>query len=181
MIADAQLAASRDPGEGGAHVSFMNSGGIRSNLLFAPSGGERPGQVTFAELFSVHPFGNYLVTMTLTGRQIHMLLEQQWENRPARNMLMPSQGFSYAWSRSGTEGARVDSSAIRINGEAIDPAARYRVTVNSFLADGGDGFPVFREGKERMDGVSDIDALEEYLGAQSPLAPAAPGRIRGLP
>ena len=181
LIADAQLAASRYTGEGGADVSFMNSGGIRSNLLFAPSGTERPGEVTFAELFSVHPFGNYLVTMTLTGRQIHMLLEQQWANRAARNMLMPSQGFSYAWSRSGADGARVDPSTIRINGEVTDPAARYRVTVNSFLADGGDGFPVFREGKERTDGVTDIDALKQYLSAQSPLMSADPGRIRVLP
>ena len=181
LIADAQLAAPKHAERGGADISFMNSGGIRSNLLYEPSGSEKPGEVTFAEVFSVHPFGNHLVTMTLTGAQIHTLLEQQWTDRPSRNILMPSAGFSYTWSRSLPAGGRVDSSSIRLHGDVIDPGGRYRVTVNSFLADGGDGFPLFREGTERVDGGLDVDALKDYLAANSPLSPMAPDRIHVLP
>jgi 5'-nucleotidase len=181
LIADAQLVATRHAEQGGADISFMNSGGIRSNLLYEPVDSEKPGEVTFAEIFSVHPFGNHLVTMTLTGAQIHTLLEQQWIDRPARNILMPSAGFSYTWSQSKPPGARVDPSSIRLHGDPIEPDSRYRVTVNSFLADGGDGFPLFREGTERVDGVADVDALKNYLAANSPLSPVAPDRIRVLP
>jgi 5'-nucleotidase len=180
LIADAQLAASSRMQRGGADISFMNSGGIRSNLLYEPSGLEKPGEVTFAEIFSVHPFGNHLVTMTLTGAQIHALLEQQWVDRPSRNILMPSAGFSYTWSLRLPAGARVDPSSIRLHDDAIDPSGRYRVTVNSFLADGGDGFPLFLEGTQRVDGVADIDALKNYLAANPRLSPVPPDRIRVL-
>jgi 5'-nucleotidase len=180
LIADAQLAASSDADQS-ADMSFMNSGGIRSNLLYRPSGAEKPGEVTFAEIFSVHPFGNHLVTMTLTGAQIHTLLEQQWIDRPSRNILMPSAGFSYTWNRSKLAGARVDPSSMRLRGDTIGPDGRYRVTVNSFLADGGDGFPLFREGTERVEGMADLDALRDYLAANSPLSPVAPDRIRVSP
>ena len=181
LIADAQLAATRYQERDGADLAFMNSGGIRSNLLYAATGGERDGEVTFAEVFSVHPFGNHLVTMTLTGDQVLRLLEQQWASAPARNMMTPSKGFSYAWRRSAAAGVRLDRSSVSVNGEPLDPAGSYRVTVNSFLAEGGDGFTVFAEGTERIDGVADVDALKDYLELNSPLTPSELDRIRVLP
>jgi 5'-nucleotidase len=57
---------------------------------------------------------------------------------------------------------------------------QYRVS-SRFLADGGDAFPLFREGTERVDGVADVDALKNYLIANSPLSPVVPARIRVLP
>ena len=177
LIADAQLAATEALHDGGAEVAFMNSGGIRSNLFYAASGEENDGEVTYAEVFAVHPFGNRLVTMTLTGAQIHELLEQQWENRPAQNILMPSAGFSYTWSRRAPVGGKVDAASISINGITVDPSRSYRVTVNDFLAGGGDGFPLLREGTDRVDGIADVDALELYLGSHSPLTPVEPERI----
>jgi 5'-nucleotidase len=181
LIADAQLAATAGPEKGGAELAFMNPGGIRSNLLFAANGNEQDGEVTYAEAFSVHPFGNRLATMTLTGEQLRTLLEQQWLDRQAQTILMPSAGFSYAWSGSGPAGSRVDPSSIRVNGDLLDPSRSYRVTVNSFLADGGDGFPVLREGTERGEGIVDVEALEDYLEAYSPLTPRELDRIRRLP
>ncbi|MEF2162574.1 5'-nucleotidase C-terminal domain-containing protein, partial [Pseudomonas aeruginosa] len=78
VIADAQLAATRDAGNGGAQIAFMNPGGVRADLDFEQiSGGESPGEVTYGEAFAVQPFGNLLVTMDLTGAQIERLLEQQ--------------------------------------------------------------------------------------------------------
>lgn len=178
LIADAQLAATRDAG---AVVAFMNAGGVRTDLLYAPTEQERPGEVTFAEIAAVQPFGNTLVTLTLTGAQIRELLEQQWAGQPAANMLSPSEGFTYAWSRSAPDGARVVPSSIAIGGAPIEPDAEYRVTVNSFLAAGGDGFTVLAEGRDPVEGVIDIEALRDYLHRHSPVTPERPGRIRALP
>jgi 5'-nucleotidase len=58
--------------------------------------------------------------------------------------------------------------------------ATYRVTVNNFLADGGDGFSVLREGTNRLGGVVDTDAFADYLGDNSPLSPTPRNRITRL-
>ena len=181
VIADAQLAATQGDNGNGADVAFMNAGGIRADLLYAAADGESEGEVTFAEVSATQPFGNTLVTMTLTGAQIDTLLEQQWAGQPAPDILMPSAGFSYAWSRSAPDGERVELSSIRIDGAAVQPDGRYRVTVNSFLAAGGDGFPVLAEGTERIESIVDLDALIAYLGAHSPIAPRELDRIRAVP
>ncbi|WP_199489956.1 bifunctional UDP-sugar hydrolase/5'-nucleotidase [Meiothermus sp. QL-1] len=162
LIADAQLAATRDPAKGGAVVAFMNPGGIRADLPPNPSPNRT---VTYGDLFTVQPFGNTLVVMTLTGTQIRALLEQQFDNpEPGRNrILQVSQGFSYTWDARRPKGERVLS--IRLNGQELLPDGRYRVTVNSFLAEGGDNFTVLREGTERVGGPLDLDALQAYLQA----------------
>ena len=67
---------------------------------------------------------------------------------------------------------------MRIDGRPLDLDAAYRVTVNGFLAEGGGDFGLLREGRERVVGASDLAALEAWLAARSPLAPAAPGRVR---
>jgi 5'-nucleotidase len=169
VIADSQLAATQPENLGNARIAFMNPGGIRTDL--------DAGDVTFGEIFTIQPFGNSLVTMTLTGAQIELLLEQQWINQASPRILQVSQGFSYTWQASAPVGERVDPGTIMLDGEVIDPAASYRVTVNSFLASGGDGFSVLNEGTNRLGGDVDVDALEKYLAANNPLAPPALGRI----
>ncbi|CAN5117265.1 hypothetical protein BH18ACT5_BH18ACT5_17060 [soil metagenome] len=183
VIADAQLAATSSSSTGAAVVAFMNPGGIRTadGFIFAGSpAGEGDGFVTYGEAFAVQPFGNSLVTMTLTGAQIEALLEQQF--RTAGNtILQVSAGFAYSWSASAPIGSKVDPASITINGSPIDLAASYRVTVNSFLADGGDGFSVLVGGTNRLGGEVDLDALATYFGANSPVAPGPQNRITLLP
>ncbi len=182
VIADSQLAATSAPAFGGAVAAFMNPGGIRTDLLAGQiSGGEQPGQVTYGEAFSVQPFGNSLVTMTLTGAQIDLALEQQFNNpaAPARRMLQVSHGFAYTWSLSAPVGSKVSN--ITINGVPVDPNGTYRITVNSFLADGGDNFFALRSGTERLGGAQDIDAQAAYLAANAPVAPPTLDRITQVP
>jgi 5'-nucleotidase len=184
VIADAQLAATSSDATGAAVIAFMNPGGIRANLTFNQiSGGEQPGEVTYGESFTVQPFGNNLVTMTFTGEQIDMLLEQQFSNpSPGSNrILQVSEGFSYAWSASAPVGSKVDPSSIMLNGVILDPSGSYRVTMNSFLADGGDNFSAFLLGTDRLGGVVDTDALEAYFLANSPVAPGPRNRIMQVP
>jgi 5'-nucleotidase len=182
VIADAQLAATAPAGYGNAVMAFMNPGGIRADLLDNQiSGGEQPGEVTYAEAFTVQPFYNSLVVMTLSGAQIHTLLEQQWVGQPSPRILQVSAGFSYTWSASAPAGSKVDPASIMLNGVPVDPGAYYRVTVNSFLADGGDNFLVLKEGTDRLGGDLDIDALVAYFGANSPVAPGPQNRITVVP
>jgi 5'-nucleotidase len=151
VIADAQLAATRARG---AAVAFTNPGGLRADL---PA-----GEVSYAQVFAAQPFGNTLVTFTLTGAQLLAVLEQQWlGSRP--KILQPSANVAYAWSASATPGAKVVRGSLKIDGRPIAPDARVRVTVNSFLAAGGDGFGAFGEGSDRLGGPPDLDALVDYL------------------
>jgi 5'-nucleotidase len=183
VIADAQLEATKAAGKGEAVVAFMNPGGIRADFVASQvSGSEKAGEVTYGEAFTVQPFGNSLVTMTLTGAQIDMLLEQQFDNPAAgqTRFLQVSSGFSYTWDNTAAVGSKVDIGTIRINGLAIDPAANYRVTVNSFLATGGDRFFILSSGGSRLGGAQDIDALVDYFKAKPNLAPGAQDRITRL-
>ena len=90
-----------------------------------------------------------------------------------------SQGFTFTYNPAGAFGDRIDPASIRLNGTVIDPASTYRIVTNSFLADGGDAFTVFRQGTNRASGGDDLAALVDYLGTNSPVAPPA-DRIAGI-
>jgi 5'-nucleotidase len=172
-VADAQLEATAAPDHGAARIAFVNNGGLRADLL------PKDGQVTHAEVFAVHPFGNVLVTLNLTGRQIHQLLESQWLN--AGSLLQVSRGFSYRWSASAMPGQRIVPADIRLNGAPLQEDAVYRVTVNDFLAGGGDGYAVLQAGTDRLTGDFDVDVLERYLDTGVRQATPAGGRVQLLP
>lgn len=190
LIADAQYFATRPAEAGGAVAAFMNPGGIRANIYFRAVGGEGDGVITFDEAFTVQPFSNDLVTLTLTGRQIEILLEQQFTGctaalapadfntpvgfggQPFNRILQVSQGVSYAWNPAGTACDRVDPASIRIGGAPVLPTASYRITVNSFLAAGGDNFHVLPLGSDRIVGVADLVALESHLNRIGVVDPA---------
>jgi 5'-nucleotidase len=172
VIADAQLAATSTEANGGAMVAFTNPGGIRTDIPL-----QQEGAVSYAELFASQPFRNQLVTLTLTGMQIKNMLEQQWLDPKRPRILQVSKGFSYAWDGDRPYGERVIAERMSLNGQRIDAAAGYRVTVNSYLAVGGDGFTVLKQGTAQRFGVYDVDALYAYFRANSPVAPAAVDRI----
>jgi 5'-nucleotidase len=176
VIADGQLAATSAAASGGAVIAMTNPGGIRTDLIYAPSGTEQPGEVTYGEAFAVQPFNNYMVTLTLTGDQLKAVLEQQ---ATTGKVLQISKSLTYTWTASAAAGSKVSS--IAINGAPVDPAAAYRVTVNNFLADGGDGFSAFTVGTDRLVGGLDIDAFVNYLGANAPVAPGPQNRITYVP
>ena len=91
-------------------------------------------------------------------------------------MLQPSRGFAYAWRSNGVHGERVVAGSMRLDGRPIELEETYRVTVNNFLAEGGDGFRVLREGTDRSAGPADIEAVVAYLSQASSTQPLAPDR-----
>jgi 5'-nucleotidase len=189
LVADAQLARTQG---NGAQLALMNPGGLRSDLFYAPSVGEGDGVVTYGEAFNVQPFGNLLSTIPMTGAQITSVLQQQCQpvgsSRPFLHLGV-SEGVTYDLQKTiGTVNGKLACTAVsvsdlRLDGVAIDPAGTYSVTVNNFLADGGDNFTTFRQipASERIGGGEDLDALIDYLGDQSPVAPPGTDRVNELP
>ena len=180
VIADAQLEATKPAAKGGAVVAFMNPGGIRADLTSSQqSGGEGPGQITYAEAFTVQPFSNVMSVETLTGVQIRRVLEQQFDNpAPGQSrILQVSQGFTYSYDLSRPAGSRVDPASIRIGGTPVVATQQYRVAMNGFLQAGGDNFTVFTDGTNVLGGDIDLDAFVAYLGAHNPLSPPPRNRI----
>jgi 5'-nucleotidase len=181
VIADAQFAATQPADLGGAQIAFMNPGGIRADLLASQaSGGEAPGQVTYGEAFTVQPFGNSLVTKTMNGEEIRRLLEQQFTGcggQISSKTLQISSSFRYEQDPAATtcEG-RIGR--MFVNGTEVAPGDSFRVTMNNFLATGGDGFTVFNEGTDALGGAQDIDALVDYFGAAGDAGIAVPALDR---
>jgi 5'-nucleotidase len=169
LIADSQLAATDN--EAGAVAAFMNPGGVRSDF---PG-----GDVSYGAAFTVQPFGNTLTTMTLPGAQVLEMLKEQWCGQTAPRILLPSAGVAYSYSAAAAAaatgqpcaGAVNPVTALTIGGQPVDPAASYRITVNSFLAGGGDLFGVLREGTSLTGGALDMDALQAYLAPSLTGAP----------
>lgn len=185
LVADAQLWSTS---AAGAQVAFMNPGGLRADLRYASSpAGEGDGVVTFGEAFAVQPFGNTLVTYAMTGAQIISVLEEQCQpagsSRPFLHLGV-SQGFTYDLAKTITSGTctSVSVTNVKLNGVPIDPAGTYMVTVNNFLADGGDNFTTLGEvTSPRLDGGNDLQAFLNFLGAFSPVSPPATDRVNELP
>jgi 5'-nucleotidase len=175
IIADAQLAATVKDANGAAVIAFTNPGGIRTDIAKKPD-----GAVTYADVFASQPFRNQLVTLTLTGTQIKNMLEQQWLDPKRPRILQVSKGFTYAWDETKPYGERVVADRMSLNGARIEPAQNYRVTVNNYLAVGGDGFSVLRDGTAQLYGRYDADVLYAYFQANSPIAPATPDRIQRM-
>jgi 5'-nucleotidase len=172
IIADAQLAVTRAATKGGAVIAFTNPGGVRTEIAK-----KEDGTVSYADVFASQPFRNQLVTLTLTGKQIKDMLEQQWVDPKRPRILQVSKGFTYVWDNARPYGDRVIADRMSLNGEPIDPAANYRVTVNSFLSVGGDGFTVLKDGTAPQFGGYDVDALYAYFQANSPIEPGIADRI----
>lgn len=159
LVADAQLAATAAPARGGAQIAFTNRGGLRAPLQ-PPAG----GQVLYEDVFASQPFSNELVTMTLTGAQVLAVLEQQFDDPDDPDVLPVSRGLRYSWDARRPRGHRVLPGSLTLNGRRIVPGDRLRVTVNSFLAGGGDAVSIFARGGERVVGELDADALARYIG-----------------
>ena len=189
LIADSQLEATKPANFGGAVLAFMNGGGVRSPGFTFPSSvvGEGDGNVTYGEAFTVQPFGNSLVTMTLTTTDIKDFLEEQFagckgQGAATTRFALPSAGFKYTWDGAQACGARISNVSLRTgsttetlvdaSGAVQNPTKTYRVTVNNFMADGGDGYSTLKKGTNRLGGAQDIDALTAYLsGFKAPKAP----------
>ena len=176
LISDAFLAGASRTSDGvaPAQIAFTNPGGVRADLKSTLS-------VSYGQLFSVMPFSNALVSMDLTGAQLLRLLEQQWQGRATRSLVLHvSEGFTYTWDAAQPVGERVLPGSALLHGQPIRADAVYRVATNSFLAEGGDSFSIFKQGKNVQTGELDSVVLKLYFRAKGVVQVPALGRITRL-
>ncbi|MGJ7911223.1 bifunctional 2',3'-cyclic-nucleotide 2'-phosphodiesterase/3'-nucleotidase [Neobacillus sp. LXY-1] len=148
---------------------FMNVGGIRDDI-------KKSGPITWGDLFAIQPFGNDIVTMNITGEQVRTLLNQQFQ--ADRNRIMQISGLKYTWTNNLPIGQKVLDIYLP-NGSKIDPKGVYSVAVNNFMADGGDGFTVLKQGTKRVTWMSDLDLLIQYVKTfRGPISAQIDGRIQ---
>jgi 5'-nucleotidase len=175
LIADSMLAATRAREAGGAQLALVNSTGVRIAL---PA-----GDVLYKDAFSMMPFGNNLVVMTLTGAQLKAALEQQYAipvkvGRSRPSALAPSDGFTYAVELARPEGSRVLD--MRLNERPVTLGGYYRVALSNYLASGGDSLTSLTAGTDVVDqGIIDLDALIAWI--EPGRTPPKTGRVRFLP
>jgi len=174
LIADAQWSSTAPAERGRSDFALMNPGGVRADILIQPGA----GTVNFGQLFKVQPFGNTLVVKRMTGQQVKDLLEHQFANLDRPKVLFPSESLKYEVDRSQVKGQRVLN--IQIGQKPLDLARAYNVTMNSFLASGGDGFWHFNQAPTESGGELDVDALSEYLRQHPGIKPPVTDRIRML-
>lgn len=178
LVAEVQRWATEAPESGAAQIAFMNPGGLRADMV--GSGTDAfPRTLTYKQAAAVQPFANTLVNMDLTGAQLKTVLEQQWQrdkdgNVPSRPFLRlgVSDGFTYTFDANREEGDRI--TGMWLDGAAVDPATSYSVTVNSFLASGGDNFRAFADGANARDtGKADLAAFVDYMASHTADGPLA--------
>ncbi|TWX34551.1 bifunctional metallophosphatase/5'-nucleotidase [Frigoribacterium sp. ACAM 257] len=175
FVADVQLSATT---ANGAQLALMNPGGLREDLSYvAPD-----GAVTYEAAAAVQPFANTLVVVDMTGAEIRQALEQQWPTatRSTTLKLGTSAGLTYTYDPTADTGSRIGD--VFLEGAAINDAVVYKVTVNSFLATGGDGFTAFANGRAHADsGKVDLQSQLEYFDAQTePSSPDFASRSVGV-
>ncbi|MDF1605513.1 bifunctional UDP-sugar hydrolase/5'-nucleotidase [Nocardioides sp. YIM 152315] len=171
LVAEAQRWATRSATTGSAKIAFMNPGGLRADMLGNNAGGY-PAVLTYKQAANVQPFANTLVNMKLTGAQLRAVLEQQWQPAGASRPFLRlgvSQGFTYTY-----DPATKKVTNMWLKGKPVADATAYSVTVNSFLASGGDNFAAFKDGTERRDtGQTDLEGMVAFMDAK--------GGGKGLP
>ncbi len=168
FIADVQLEATSEPGRGGAQIALMNPGGIRADFLYGEN-----GEITYSEAFAVQSFSNDVFTKSFTGAELKAVLEQQWQPAGASRPVLwlgVSKGFTYTYDPDRAQGSRINAESMMLDGVPIDPAATYRITMNSFLAGGGDNFTVLGGGTNSVTtGDNDLTMLVDHFRANSPV------------
>lgn len=156
-----------------ADIAIVNPGSLRADLLFTGD-----GTLSYRDVASVQPFGNTLISMTLTGAQMREILEAQWYadgGAPLKRHLAVSEGFSYTYNPDAPGGSRIGT--LTLNDTPVTDADTVRIVTNGFLASGGDGFATFTQGAHTIDtGYNDLQVTVEYFAAHAVVDPPALSR-----
>ena len=178
----------------GTDFAITNAGGIRADLTcpavnnptdFCPSFTPPPYPITRGQTFTVLPFGNFTVTVSMSGAELKAMLENGVSSMPGANGRFPQvSGLCFTYNIQAAPGSRV-TGAVRqaadgtCTGAAVDltAAATYSVAMNDFMATGGDGYPKFATPRIISDGTTLEQTLADYVTANSPLSPAIQGRV----
>ncbi|MBX5197462.1 LysM peptidoglycan-binding domain-containing protein [Rhizobium sp. NZLR10] len=170
LVADAMLDRTKNQG---VTIAVQNGGGLRASI----DGGE----VTQGEVITVLPFQNTLATFEATGADVVKALENGVSQIDQGAGRFPQvAGLKFSFDQSKPVGSRVSDVQVKEgdNSAPIDPGKTYKVATNNFMRAGGDGYSIFKDGKNAYDFGPDLaDVTAEYLAAHSPYKPYTEGRV----
>ncbi|MBS4214796.1 5'-nucleotidase C-terminal domain-containing protein [Bacillus sp. FJAT-49825] len=156
------------------YIAMQNGGGIRASI--------DQGDITLGEVLTVLPFGNSLVTLDLTGKEILAALEHS-VSAPGAGGFMQVSGLKFKYDPAKPVGERVwYVEALTPDGyEELQLDKTYRIATNAFTADGGDGYGMFKtakdEGRITELYIVDFEVFTSYLEKFNPVSPVVDGRI----
>ncbi len=163
LVSDAQLAAAQGSDTGSAVIALVNKGGVRTDLPPSPYSGPESGTpIVYGDIYSVHPFGNEIQVLELTGTELKAVLEQPLDSS---DHIIASRSLHYSVSASAAPGNRVIADSMRLNGKPIQPNDRLRVALNNYLVGGGSGQTQLIGKTVIASAGLDRDALVAYLKA----------------
>jgi 5'-nucleotidase/UDP-sugar diphosphatase len=138
-----------------ADFAMVNAGGVRDSL---PA-----GELNYKDILKVHPFGNTIVTVDLTGAEVLNYLAAAAKMSPGSGAFPQFAGIELTISKGAIAEAKIRSAP-------IDRTKTYRLAVNNFVAAGGDGYPRLNTHPSYVDtGFVDADVLRSYISSRSPL------------
>jgi 2',3'-cyclic-nucleotide 2'-phosphodiesterase (5'-nucleotidase family) len=155
-------------------VAITNGGGIRANKQY-PAG----VKLTRRDVLSELPFGNSTSLVEVTGADIKAALENgvsQLEQRAGR--FPQVSGLKFEVDSKAPAGSRVSN--VQVNGEALDPAKKYKVATNNFMLTGGDGYVPFTRGRVLVgttDGKLLANEVMSYVRKKGTVDAKVEGRI----
>jgi hypothetical protein len=188
LAADAMRAAA------GTQLFIQSGGSIRSTLPsgFVPTNtalrrsnccaAGPPYDLVAADVYNVYPFGQYIVTRTITGAQLWAALEISLVNagtvQTASGGFLQISGFSFAYTAANAQGSRVTSVTLTSNGLPIAAdSSTYTIGMSDFTASGGDNYALFNDGLGIKTYKIQADVLFDYVIAQGTITPATSARI----
>lgn len=140
-----------------ADVGIMNSGGVRDSL---PS-----GDITYKDVLKVHPFGNQVSSVELNGQELLDYLNVVALKEVDSGAYAQYSGISMVVDR---KAGKVEN--VKIQGKPLDLKKIYRVSLPSYNAAGGDGYPKLTKNPTYVNsGFIDADVLKEFLQKNSPI------------
>ncbi|ELY4574858.1 bifunctional UDP-sugar hydrolase/5'-nucleotidase UshA [Cronobacter turicensis] len=149
LILNAQIART------GADFAVMSGGGIRDSI--------EGGDITYKDVLKVQPFGNTLVYVDMTGKEVLEYLTAVAQKKPDSGAYPQFANVSFTAS-----GGTLND--VKIKGEPVDPAKTYRMATLSFNATGGDGYPPIDKKPGYVNtGFVDAEVLKQYIQQSSPL------------
>ncbi|MDH2997886.1 bifunctional UDP-sugar hydrolase/5'-nucleotidase [Pasteurellaceae bacterium LFhippo2] len=140
-----------------ADIGIMNSGGIRASI--------NEGEVTYKDILTVQPFGNIIATLDLTGQELLDYLNVVALKDVDMGAYPQFAGISMVVDRTAKQ-----VSDVKIGGQPLDLAKKYKVSVPDYCASGGDGYPVMKKHPSYVStGFIDAEMLKKYFEEKSPI------------
>lgn len=188
LITDAMRA------EYGTQIAFTNGGGIRAALPSsyqpADKGMRRatpgytagpPYDLVVGDIYTVLPFGNSVITRTVTGEQLWQVLEHSVATAPnANGRFAQVSGFGFTYDTSKPAGARVVSVTLNDGTPILPNATTYTMATNDFTNAGGDGYTMLVDGAPFVTREVMANVVLEYIQEQGTVTPTIENRIRNL-